>query len=643
MIRSISNRSNSTLLALLVFLVGISVNHPAAFAQNAASSVSVSNLNSQLDPVIVTATRTPTKADDVLADYVYIGPEEIADAAQSSLVQLLQRQRGVAISSNGGSGAIASVFLRGANSGQTLVLIDGVRSQSTLSGSPSWQAIPLSIIDHIEIIFGPQSSLYGSDAIGGVVQIFTKRGEGPVQVGASTGYGTYGTSISDANIYGSTSGDQKIRYSISATQENAAGFNTISANNSSRSFYNTTQTMGYTRSGGAGKLSQEWTKGQELGLQVFAARNNGQYPVFSAAKSIGNQVNDVSTYSLYSKNQITQNWKSLLQASQSYDLSQALTPTSNAVSNSRQNIYTWQNDINVGSDLIQLVAERKVASVFATSGALNLSQTTNSFASAYQLKRGSHLGNASIRNDSISGYGPQTTGNLAYGYFFTKQLRANINYGTGFKAPSFYDLYYPVYGVSTLKPEKSRNSEVGLNYETRQYDLRLAAYSNSIANLIQYSGTSPPCTTTQINTAPNYGCASNVASAKINGLSIGGTARLGNYNIRGSFDQQNPIDQSTRFVLAKRARQFGNIGTEYRAAKIALGAEGTFQANRNDYSNTGYMGGYAIYNLYGSYKITKDLDLFGRWNNIFNKDYQLSYGFNTPGSNVFVGMRYAMK
>ena len=631
------------MLALLVLSVGISVNHPVAFAQNAASSVSVSNLNSQLDPVIVTATRTPTKADDVLADYVYIGPEEIADAAQSSLVQLLQRQRGVAISSNGGSGAIASVFLRGANSGQTLVLIDGVRSQSTLSGSPSWQAIPLSIIDHIEIIFGPQSSLYGSDAIGGVVQIFTKRGEGPVQGGASTGYGTYGTSISDASIYGSTSGDQKIRYSISATQENAAGFNTISANNSSRSSYNTTQTMGYTRSGGAGKLSQEWAKGQELGLQVFAARNNGQYPVFSAAKSIGNQVNDVSTYSLYSKNQITQNWKSLLQTSQSYDLSQALTPTSNAVSNSRQNIYTWQNDINVGSDLIQLVAERKVASVFATSGALNLSQITNSFASAYQLKRGSHLGNASIRNDSISGYGPQTTGNLAYGYFFTKQLRANINYGTGFKAPSFYDLYYPVYGVSTLKPEKSRNSEVGLNYETRQYDLRLAAYSNSIANLIQYSGTSPPCTTTQINTGPNYGCASNVASAKINGLSIGGTARLGNYNIRGSFDQQNPIDQSTGFVLAKRARQLGNIGTEYRAAKIALGAEGTFQANRNDYSNTGYMGGYAIYNLYGSYKITKDLDLFGRWNNIFNKDYQLSYGFNTPGSNVFVGMRYAMK
>ena len=601
-----------------------------------SGNVSVSTANNPMDPVIVTATRTPTRANDVLADYVYIGPEEIADAGQSSLVQLLQRQRGVEISSNGGSGAIASVFLRGANSGQTLVLIDGVRSQSTLSGSPSWQAIPLSIIDHIEIIFGPQSSLYGSDAIGGVIQIFTKTGDGPLQVGASTGYGTYGTSISDASIYGSTTGDQKIRYSLSVSQENSMGFNTIAPNNSAPSFYNSSQRMGYTRSGGTGKLSQEWSKGQEVGFQFFAARNNNQYPVFSVSKPVGNQVNDVSTYSLYSKNQITGNWKSLLQIGQSYDLGQNLTPSSNAVTNSKQNIYSWQNDINVGPDLVQLIAERRIASVYATSGNLSLDQITNSFAGAYQLKRGAHLGNLSIRNDSITGYGPQTTGNIAYGYFFTKQLRANINYGTGFKAPSFYDLYYPGYGVPTIQPEKSKNSEIGLHYETKQYDVRIIAYSNTITNLIQYSTNSCPI-------GYSFGCASNVANAKITGLSLGGSVRSGNFSIRGSFDQQNPIDESTGFVLAKRSRQFGNIGTEFKGTKTTLGAEGTFQANRNDFSNTDYMGGYAIFNLYGNYEFAKDWSVFGRWNNIFNKDYQLSYGFNTPGSNLFVGVRYAMK
>ncbi len=621
-------------LSAITIALSILINHQSAHAQS--GNVSVSANNNALDPVIVTATRTPTRANDVLADYVYIGPEEIADAGQSSLVQLLQRQRGVEISSNGGSGAIASVFLRGANSGQTLVLIDGVRSQSTNSGSPSWQAIPLSLISHIEIIFGPQSSLYGSDAIGGVVQIFTKTGDGPLQVGASSGYGTYGTSISDASIYGSTSGDQKIRYSLSATVENAAGFNTIASNNSSINNYNTTQPMGYTRSGGAGRLSQEWSRGQEVGMQVFASRNNSQYPVFSSSKSIGNQINDVSTYALYSKNQFTDKWKSLIQIAQSYDLGQALTPSSNAVTNSRQNIYTWQNDIYVGKDLVQFVAERKVASVYSTSGrGLSLDQTTNSFAGAYQLKRESHLGNVSLRSDNITDYGPQTTGNIAYGFFFTKQLRANINYGTGFKAPSFYDLYYPNYGVPTLKPEKSKNSEIGIHYETKKFDVRVIAYSNTITNLIQYSSSGCP--------SGYSSCANNVANAKITGLSIGGTARLGSLSFRGSFDQQNPIDERTGFVLAKRARQFGNIGAEYKDTKMVVGAEGTFQANRNDFSNTGYMGGYGLFNLYGNYEFAKDWTLFGRWNNILNKNYQLSYGYNTPGSNLFVGVRYAMK
>ena len=623
-------------LSVFALLAATLIHTQLVMAQS--SSVSVANANSSIDPVIVTATRTSTKANDVLADYVYIGAEEIADAGQSSLVQLLQRQRGVEISSNGGSGSIANVYLRGANSGQTLVLIDGVRSQSLSLGTPSWQAIPLSIIDHIEIIFGPQSSLYGSDAIGGVVQIFTKTGEGPVHAGASTGYGTYGTSISDASIYGSTSGDQKIRYSLSATQEISMGFAPVAQNSSFKTLYNTTQRMGYTRSGGSGKLSQEWARGQEIGLQFFASRNDNQYINRFASNASSSQINNLSTYSLFSKNKITDVWKSLVQISQSYDLSQDISGGYTSTYNSKQNIYTWQNDINVGADLIQLVVERKNANLTTpgeTTYTSAASQITNSFAGAYQLKRRSHLGNASIRSDSITGYGSQTTGNIAYGYLFSKQLRGNINYGTGFKAPSFNDLFFTDYGIPTLQPEKSKNSEIGLHYETRQYDARLIAYSNSITNLIQTSYSGCP-------SGYSY-CASNVANAKITGLSIGGTIRSGYFSLKGSFNQQNPVDENTGYVLAKRARQFGNVGTEYKSTRLVAGVEGTFQANRNDVANTDYMGGYAIYNLYGNYEFAKDWTLFGRWNNIFNKDYQLSYGYNTPGSNLFVGVRYAMK
>jgi vitamin B12 transporter len=159
---------------LVALLCGSVITFHTAVVAQSNSTVSVTNSLNPMNPIIVTATRTPTKASDVLADNVYIGPEEIAQAGQTSLVELLQRQRGVEISSYGGSGAPSSVFLRGTNNSQSLVLIDGIRIESALFGGATWSTIPLALIDHIEIIYGPQSSLYGADAMGGVVQIFAR-------------------------------------------------------------------------------------------------------------------------------------------------------------------------------------------------------------------------------------------------------------------------------------------------------------------------------------------------------------------------------------------------------------------------------------------------------------------------------------
>jgi vitamin B12 transporter len=448
--------------ALLATLLSSVIPFQSTAAQT--PSVSVSNTADPLNPILVTATRTPTKASDVLADNVYIGPEEIAQAGQTSLVELLQRH------------------------------------------------------DHIEIVFGPQSSLYGSDAIGGVIQIFTKKGAGSAQVNASTGYGSYGTSITDVSIYGSLGTEKITSYSLSASQEISTGFSSIASNNLcnpntqstatlNRNFCNTTRLSmgrtGYTKSGASGRLSQEWEKGQEVGFQFLSSRLENQYPVDPYfGGGIGDQVNNLGIFSAFSNNQINQYWKSSLQVSQSNDLGQQIYSNNAPLINTKLTTYSWQNDLKVGPDLLQLVAERKTANAFATDGNINQEQNTNTLAGSYKLQRGSHLANLAIRNDSITGFSPQTTGSASYGYFFTKNFRGNINYGTGFKAPSFFDLYYPNYGNTNLLPEKSKNTEIGLH---------------------------------------------------------------------------------------------------------------------------------------------KNLSLFGRWNNVFNKDYQLSYGFNTPGSNVFFGLRYAMQ
>jgi len=660
--------------AVSALLCGVAITlSTAVFAQN-NSSILVAAAPNPMDPVIVTANRAPTLGNNVLADYDYIGPEEIQQAGQTSLVELLQRQRGVEIANgNGGSGgALSSVFLRGTSSAQSLVLIDGVRVDSGFSGGPPWESIPLPLIDHIEIIFGPQSSLYGSDAIGGVVQIFTKDGNGPAKVSASSGYGTYGTSVSDASIYGSTEGDQKIRYSLGVSQTLSTGYNTIASNNP---FGMTAMKSGYVQSAVTGKLSQEWDKGQIFGFQMLQSRMNSQVPginstdnggpgctspnyVCSNIQQANNFINQTGVYTLFSNNQITDIWKSKLQASLSNNSGQIWEPANanstiyNPVTNTKQNIYNWQNDISIGTDLLQILAERRTQSVttnqinwYTTYQQENFSQTrnTNSAAASYQLKRGDNLANISIRNDSITGYGPQTTGAISYGYFFTKEWRANINYGTGFRAPTFNDLYYPGYGNSNLLPEKSKNTEIGLHYDVKTYEAHVVAYSNTISNLIQVGPVTTNCA---------YGCATNVGLARITGISLGGSAYLGNFNLKGSIDQQNPEDVTNDTVLLKRARTFGNASVEYNYQKLIAGFGGTFSGQRQDVSGSdsvtgnpysGVMGGYSIFNLYSSYEFEKNWTIFARWNNMLNKQYQLTYGYNPMGSNIFAGIRYAMK
>ena len=647
-----------------------------AHSQN-STSASVTVNPTSLDPVLVTANRTPTLANNVLADYGYIGPEEIAQAGQTSLVDLLQRQRGIEITNGLGSGGTgASVFLRGTSNAQSLVLIDGIRSDSGFNGGPTWETIPLPLIDHIEIIFGPQSSLYGSDAIGGVIQIFTKDGNGPAKVSVSSGYGSYGTSVSEASIYGSTEGDQKIRYSLGVSETLSTGFNTIASNNP---FGLTSMKTGYVQNGVTGKLSQEWAKGQTVGFQMLQSRMNNQipgfntfdyfngpYPLPASAQQTQNAISQMGLYSIYSKNQITDVWKSSLQASisnnngQSIQPASSLSPAYSPYTNTKQNIYTWQNDITLGADLLQLVGERRTQSVntyqynYGTDynfallpTAFSQTRDTNSVAGSYQLKRGDHLGNVSLRNDSISGYGPQTTGAIAYGYFLNKAWRANINYGTGFRAPTFNDLYYPGYGNPNLLPEKSKNTEVGLHYDADSLEAHLVAYSNTITNLIQFG--SNGCTSTQIS--QSGGCANNVGVARITGLSFGGVSRIGNFMLKGSIDQQNPENVSEDKLLNKRAQAFGNASVEYSKNKLVAGISATFSGQRLDISGNdtsgnaynGVMGGYSIFNLYSSYELEKNWSLFARWNNITNKQYQLTYGYNTMGSNIFAGLRYAMK
>lgn len=633
-------------------------------AGTASASDSDSATPSALAPLIVTATRTPVPAADVLADYLYIGPEEIAQAGQMSLPELLQQKHGIQIATYGGSGNFSSVYLRGTNSNHTLVLVDGVRVESSSVGLPIWNAIPLALIDHVEVIYGPQSTYYGSDALGGVIQIFTRKGGGPVSYGASAGYGSYGTSMSDASLSGSVPGVNPTAYAFGVSQENSSGFNSVAPNNFSAPGnpanggypYPTTAT-GYKRLGATGQLSQEWAAGQTLGFTLFANRDVYQFPGNTGSlvsnPEADNSINNLVNFAFYSKNQVTDRWQSELRTSVSANNAQTLTSISNDQFATPEYDYTWQNNIALGQDMLQLLAEHRVQYLNGTnsnyftgcSGAAcieNVNRSLDSAAASYQFKHDNQLVNLALRNDNITGYGSKVTGSVAYGYFLTPVWRASLNYGTGFSAPTFSELYSPGYGVSTLAPESNKNLEAGINYETRLLNLHLVAYQNDIHNLIQTVYCTTACPQYYFGDYP-----ANIGLARIRGTSLSADARVESFIFKGGVDLLDAVDRSTGLQLPNRAREVANVGVEYRQSLVDVGGNLTLSGQRYGYeSSTGYadpMGGYALLDLYASYEFEPRWSLFTRWNNVLGVPYQLNYGYNTPGSNLFVGVRYAMK
>ncbi|MFZ6734445.1 TonB-dependent receptor domain-containing protein [Undibacterium sp. Ji42W] len=598
-----------------------------AFAQTAAVGTAPS--------VVITAGRQTQAAKDVLADNVVINAEDIAKSGAASVVDLLQQQRGIEIARNGGPGTTASVFMRGGNNAQNVVLIDGVRIGSSTTGGATWSSIPLSQIDRIEIVYGPLSSLYGADAMGGVIQIFTKKGTGAISPTVSAGLGSYGTRKLQAGFFGSIA--DNLSLSLNAGHEESEGF---SATKPTADFGYNPDKDGYKLDSFNGRLVWELSKGYELGASILHSRNNAQYD--SGLNREDRSISTLETMAVFGRGKFTDNWTASLQVAKATDKGATESVTSTKYSYSQistvQDSLSFQNDIRIGKDTLQLIAETREENVDTPTLALNGKRTTNSFAASYVLKQDAHLASASIRNDRSSQYGSNTTGSVAYGYRFTDALRVNASYGTSFRAPTFNELYYPNYGVATNKPEKAKNAEIGAYFEQGNTQLSAVYYQNKATDLLISAGS--------IDCPPGYtfGCARNVNKATLSGLSIGGNTRFADLTLRGSIDFQNPKDDTTGKRLARRSKQHGTFAAEYALPSAKIGVETIFSGERfDDAANSRTLASYQLLNLYATYEIAKNTTVLARWNNALNKDYELAKGYATAGSNVFVGVNYGFK
>ena len=582
----------------------------------------------QLPPVFVTAARTPQSLERLVADVTVVDADEIARSGAQTLTELLQRHAGIEIIMNGNPASTSGVFIRGANRNQTLLLIDGLRVSSASVGAPSLEAVPLDQVERIEILRGPASSLYGADAIGGVIQVFTRRPDDSFRLGANAGYGTYDTRTGAARI---TAGFGALRFALSAGGRRSDGFN---ATNEDATFFFNPDRDGYRSDDASAVATLTFAPGQELSFNALRNRLDAQIdtdPTFDDRTRT-----TLQTWQLQSRNRMGDRWTSRLSMGEGTDASVSIGGFGTAAFTTRQRQYAWQNDVDVPMGLVTLVAERREESVAQDAGFAVSERNTNSVTGVWQVQHDGHALQANLRHDRSDQFGGETTGAIAWGWRFAPEWRVTASYGTAFKPPSFNDLYFPGFSNPTLRPERARNVEAGVYWSRRDGDrnveLRAVAWHNRVRDLIVFQ-----CDA-DFNCLPQ-----NVADATLEGVTLGATATWRSTTMRASIDLQSPKDDATGRLLPRRARQHGAMSLLQQLGPVQLGVEVVASSHRfDDAENLRRLAGYTLVNLTAEWALPRGVTLFARADNVFDRDYALAYGFATPGAQVFAGLRWQM-
>ena len=581
-----------------------------------------------LDPVVVTASRSPQRLLDLVADVTVLDAEQIANGGLQGVVALLARQPGVEIIQNGGPGSTSGVFLRGANAAQTLVLIDGMRVASASSGAAALEAIPPDQIERIEILRGPASSLYGADAIGGVIQIFTKRGRTGFHADASASYGTYETSAASAAIAG---GNATASGAVSVAGRRSDGFNAIV---NPANFSYDPDRDGYRDASVSAHGELRFAADHALSVQYFRNRLDNRFDAGDAFDD--RTVTTVTTWQAALDDRLTSAWKSRLSAGEGNDESVSQFATGDFPFETRQRQYAWQNDVMLPAGDLTLALERREERVDASAGFAVSSRDTNAVTGIYRLIAGEHAVQANLRHDDSSQFGGKTTGAFAWGYRFAPGWRVTASAGTAFRAPTFNDLYFPGFSNPVLSPETSRNIEAGLYANgwagTMYWQAGALAYRNRVRDLIVFQ-----CDAS-FTCLPN-----NVANATLEGVTLTADLLREGTTLHASLDLQSPTDDDTGHLLPRRARRHGAFSVSQPLGPTRLVAEVVASSARyDDAENLRRLGGYAIVNLALEWTLDTKTTLFVRGENVFDHDYALAADFSTGGARVFAGFRWSM-
>lgn len=578
---------------------------------------------------IVTGTRIGQPLKQTLSHATVINQQEIQDSQAVDVPSLLKNLAGVEFYQSGGIGKQASLFMRGTNSSHVLILLDGVRINSATTGATAIDQLMLDQIERIEVVRGNVSSVYGSEAIGGVIQIFTRRGRGEPAFSASAGAGSL-KSRRIAAGYGGQINDTQ--FNVHASRYRTAG---VSAINSQLAPNANPDKDGYDNTSLSANVRHALNGDHSLSGSLFKSRGEVEYDdAFGAPTDRNLSRPALSKFSLASDNRLAEIWQSQLQLAQGRDDAKGyLNGVENSSFKTTNRQITWQNTLAVHTNgNILLGLERLRQKVASDTVFTQTNRQINSLFSGYTGKFGAHQVQTNVRQDRYSDFGKANTGLLGYGYAITATLRATISASTAFKAPTFNDLYYPLsFGFSgnpNLKPERSKNREVGLRYANDTQHVDIIYFDNHIRDLIA--------------TSPDFSTVINVNTARINGVELSYAGQFANTGIKAAHTRQNPRDELTNLPLLRRAKSFANLSITQQMQSWRVAGEAQHSGPRVDSDIMTFsritLPSYTLLNLVADYEINQRLNLSMRVDNLLNKDYMLAHGYNPLGRTVFIGL-----
>ncbi|MDB5815704.1 MAG: Outer rane vitamin receptor BtuB [Rhodocyclales bacterium] len=583
--------------------------------------------------MVVTANRVARTADETLAPVSVVTRKDIERLQAQSVPDALRGLPGVMFVNNGGAGKNTSLFLRGTNSNHVLVMIDGVKVGSATLGAEAWQDIPIEQVERIEVVRGPRASLYGSEAIGGVIQIFTKKGA--QKPAFSLGAGTRGTFESSASA-GFGSSDNWL--SLSGSANKTRGINACQSNTSAGCFVAEPDRDGYSNTSvslrGGGRLAESLNG--ELQYLQFNGHNRYDGSIFGGNEAGSNQQIFGGTLNYVPFDA----WRSSLHAGQDTDDSKAY-KDGTFVSRfmTRRDSGSWQNDVTLAKGHTLVMGLDYLRDKVVSTTAYNVrSRANRAVFSEYLADVGAFSFQLAGRHDDNEQFGSHNTGSAATGYAFSKALRLTASYGTAFKAPTFNELYFPGFGTPTLQPEKSRNREVGASGEWGENKdvgkWQVSVFDNRISQLI----VTDPVTFT----------AQNLSRARIHGVELSASQRWANTSLGANATFQNPKDHSGASsegnLLARRPRQTARVDADHDIGAWSFGTSWLGVGKRYDNAaNTIHLGGYSTWDLRTEYRVNTDWRVQLRFENVFDRRYETAYLFNQPGFGAFLTLRYQPK